>query len=333
MENKKSQITVFIILLFVIGIAFSFVVLVGKETAKSESSTSVKKTLSVDDADVRNFVESCVSVTAKQALFYLGFVGGRLEPDAFVTYFSIDEKYKIPYFYVEGNNNIPVPYEEEYWENLLDQYIELNFESCISNFSSFKGYTIEYGESISNTEFTDREVVFNVDFPVTIIRDFQEVNLDPRYIDGINVRLRDILNFITTIVEKEVKNDKYIHWDYLTKISDIDYDITAYTEDDNTIIYRIIDLENKIDDEPYVFQFANKIEPIENILPGAAAGGVPILISKTADLYAKRQIKDSEKSGKRTPQEIALENINSALGAGLGPVSYDQADDLNSSFM
>ena len=42
-------------------------------------------------------------------------------------------------------------------------------------------------------------------------------------------------------------------------MSNRNYNITAYTHDENTIIYRIIDLENEIDDEPYIFQWANKI--------------------------------------------------------------------------
>jgi len=57
-----------------------------------------------------------------------------------------------------------------------------------------------------------------------------------------------------------VVNDRYIHWDYMTDVSNKNYNITTYTEDDSTIIYRIIDLENEIEKEPYIFQFANKIK-------------------------------------------------------------------------
>jgi len=36
-------------------------------------------------------------------------------------------------------------------------------------------------------------------------------------------------------------------------------DITAYTEKDSTIVYRIVDLKSEIDDEFYVFQWANRM--------------------------------------------------------------------------
>ena len=63
-----------------------------------------------------------------------GFVGGRLKPDPFSFYYSFDDNYKIPYLYIEGRNDIPLPYEEAYWTNLLDRYINNNFEACINNF-------------------------------------------------------------------------------------------------------------------------------------------------------------------------------------------------------
>ncbi len=258
MLKKRGQLTIFFIFLFVIIIAVFFVVSLGKEEAKSSVGTGIKQELSVDDLNIRNFAESCAEKTGKEALFYLGFVGGNLKPDPF-TYYSFDDEYKVPYFYIEGKNSIPVPYDENYWANLLDRYILNNFEACINDFESFEGANIEQGVVKSETEFTDSSVIFNVNFPATITRDFETVKLEPKYIKAVNARLRDILKTAAIIVEQEVKSDRYIHWDYLTEVSGKNYNITAFTEDNNTIIYRMIDLENKIDDEYYVFQWANKI--------------------------------------------------------------------------
>jgi len=262
MIEKRGQITIFIILLFVLGIGVFFLFSLGKEEVESSVTAEIKKELAVDDRNIRNFVENCVTKTAKEALFYLGFVGGKLQPDPFEIYYNFDDSFKVPYFYIEGNNNIPVPYKESFWTNLIDRYINNNLEMCIDNFESFEGTEVEFGRAISGTEFTESSVIFNVKFPVNIERDFKIVSLEPKYTDEINVRLRDILKFTTIIVEKEVKDDKYIHWDFLTQIGARNYNITAYTEEDNTIIYRIVDLVNKIDDEVYVFQFANKIETL-----------------------------------------------------------------------
>ena len=262
MSEKRGQLTIFFIMVFIILIAVVFIFSLNKETGSS-TSLEVQKELSIDDINVRNFAENCVEKTGKEALFYLGFVGGRLNPDAFKNYYSYDENLKVPYFYFDGESKIPLPYDEKYWAGLLDKYVNDNLQKCTNNFGSFEGMKIEQGKTAAKTKFTDDGIIFNVNFPVSIIRDFKKNDLEPDYIYGVKVRLRDILKIISVIVEQEANNDKYIHWDYLTEITDKDYNITAYTENDNTIVYRIIDLKNKIDDEYYYFQWANKIKTLK----------------------------------------------------------------------
>ena len=259
-NKKRGQLAIFLIMVFVIFTAAAFIYSLNKEEAGSFAGTEIEKEIAIDDINVRNFAESCVTKTAKEALFYLGFIGGGLKPDAFELYYSYDDKYNVPYYYIDGENKIPSPYEEKFWTGLLDKYVNDNLQKCTNNFEGFEGIKVDQGKVISKTEFADDGVIFNVNFPVTIIRDSKANKLDPKYIDGIKVRLRDILKIVSVIVEQEVNNDKYIHWDYLTEVADKNYNITAYTENDNTIVYRIIDLENKIDDEYYYFQWANKIK-------------------------------------------------------------------------
>ena len=257
MRLKRGQITIYLAIFAIIAVAAVIFVFLGKQ--ESSSKNEIQKELSVDDANVRTFTEKCLEVTGKKAIFYLGFVGGRLSPDPFKEYYSYDANYKVPYFYIEGKNIIPNPYDEDYWERLVDSYINSNFRQCINNYKSFEGITIEQGNAKSNTEFTDKSVIFSVNFPVSVTRDFKKNNLEPDYVYEVDVRLRNILKTVTTIVEQEVKSDRYIHWDYMTDVTAKNYNITAYTEKDNTIVYRIVDLDNKIDDEHYLFQFANKV--------------------------------------------------------------------------
>jgi|TARA_B100001964_G_scaffold196368_1_gene220887 hypothetical protein len=260
MLKKRGQFTVFAIMIVIIIASFLFYLSLGTQDDKSEAVPEKKKVFLTDDDNIRNFAENCVEQTSKHALFYLGFVGGNIVPDSFDDYFSYDGSFKIPYFYVEGENEIPVPYDEEYWENLLEKYIDLNLKTCINDFEVFKGIKITHGETKSDIRLTDEEVIFNVEFPVTVTRNSMENSIAPQYIKRISLRLRDILGIVSTIVEQEVENDLYIHWDYLTDMTSNNYNITAFTERDNTIIYKIVDLEDKIDDEFYVFQFANKIK-------------------------------------------------------------------------
>ena len=264
MLKKRGQFAVFTIMIIIIIVGFLVYLSLGKEDVKSQAIPEKEKVFLTDDNNIRNFAESCVEQTSKHALFYLGFVGGNIIPDSFDKYFSYDNYFKVPYFYFEGENKIPVPYDENYWETLLEKYVDLNLKNCINDFGSFKGIQITHGNTKSNVQFTDQEVIFNVEFPVTVTRNSQENSIAPKYIKRISLRLRDILGIVSTIVEQEVENDLYIHWDYLTDMTQKNYNITAFTETDNTIIYKIVDLQDKIDDEFYVFQFANKIKTVKS---------------------------------------------------------------------
>ncbi len=124
MLKKRGQFTVFAIMIVIIIASFLFYLSLGTQDDKSEAVPEKKKVFLTDDDNIRNFAENCVEQTSKHALFYLGFVGGNIVPDSFDDYFSYDGSFKIPYFYVEGENEIPVPYDEEYWENLLQKYID-----------------------------------------------------------------------------------------------------------------------------------------------------------------------------------------------------------------
>lgn len=259
MLNKRGQLS------FIIGIGL-FILVVFILIAFMQSSEDTegiekeeRKNLIVNDQNVRNYVEDCVSKTSKEALFYLGFVGGALKTEPFPFYYKISDNYKIPYFYADGVSIIPVPYNENYWENFLALYMITSFEDCIDNFEAFQGSSIEHGKPVSFVELTDSEVIFTVKYPVFIKRETQTNNIDPDYISSVPSRLKDILQISSTIVDQEVANDLYIHWDYLKSVTDTGLEITAYTENDATIIYKIVDNKNKLFDEPYIFQFANKI--------------------------------------------------------------------------
>ncbi len=258
MSKKRGQATLFMILLVILVLAVGFGMFFDKEKLMG-IETGTEKVLTTEDRNVQTFVQTCLELTAKNGLFYLGYVGGKLTPDPFPAYHSIDSTYKVPYFYLEEKNVIPIPYKEQYWTELLDRYIYNYFSQCIDDFSGFP-IKIEAGQLSSSTKFAQKSVIFTINYPVKVTReDFQTANLPELYTATIPLRLREILQVSSTIVDREVKNDRYIHWDYLTQVTNRNYNITAHTENNQTIIYRIIDLENEIDDEPYILQFANGV--------------------------------------------------------------------------
>lgn len=257
-SSRSAQVTIFLAIGLIILISLIILSTAKKESvSKLDVGISTVETGQVDDTNIRSFVQFCVDIVAKNAVFYLGFLGGKLQKDAFPQFYVIDAHYKIPYYYYEGGSNMP---NQEGFKNLiLAKYMNENLRKCTNNFEAFGSTRIVDANSKTSVQLTDNEAIFNVTYPVSINRGFHIKNLDSRYSTEVKVRLKDIIKIAQDIISFAILNDRYIHWDYLTDVSNKNYNITAYTQEDNTILYRIIDLENEIDKEPYIFQFANKI--------------------------------------------------------------------------
>lgn len=254
--KKRGQVTFFVAAgILIIGGFILFAIIRDTGTSKLEPEI---ENVRIDDANLRNFAQSCVDKTAKDAVFYLGFIGGNLKEDAFPYFYNFDTSYRIPYYYHEGQSFILT--EQEFKELVLAKYMNEKLRECTNGFKSFKNIRIVDKSPKTNVELSDNEAVFDVEYPVSVNRAFSSRNIDKNYVTEVKARLKDIIAIATHIVADEAENDRYIHWDYLTDVSNRNYNITAYTHDENTIIYRIIDLENEIDDEPYIFQWANKIK-------------------------------------------------------------------------
>lgn len=255
-SSRSAQIAVF----FFIGlIILTSLIILSTSYKEDTSKLDVGiEAVQIDDANLRSFIQFCVDTVAKDAVFYLGFVGGNLKNDAFPQFFFVDSFYKVPYYYYEGTSLILT---EDGFKNLvLAKYMNDNIRKCTNNFRAFRNARIVDANAKTNVEMSDDEVIFNVRYPVSINRLFSSRNLEPNYIAVVKVRLKELIQIAQNIVQNEVRKDRHIHWDFMTDISSRNYNITAYTEHDNTIIYRIIDLENEMDKEPYIFQFANKIK-------------------------------------------------------------------------
>ena len=256
-SSRSSQATIYISIAFIILISLILLGTAKKNEDASKFDVDIEH-VQINDLNLRNFVQSCVDSVAKNAVFYLGFIGGHLQNEPFPNFFYYDSYYRIPYYYYDGESQILT--EDGFMNLVLAKYMNDNLRKCTNNFKAFQDTRIVDANVKTKVDLTDNEVIFNLVYPVSINRVFQVRNIDRNYITEVKVRLKEIINIAQNIVENEVKDDRQIHWNYLTDVSNRNFNITAYTEDDNTIIYRITDLDNEIDKEPYVFQWANKIK-------------------------------------------------------------------------
>jgi len=259
--QKRGQVTTFIVLglLVLLGAGLLFY-LTGTRQARL-ATTSLETQLSFEQLTPEAYVQFCVEQTASKALFYLGFIGGDIQPDPNPFYFRYDDHYMLPYWYYKGKSYLPTKTEAE--KNYLSRYVDTKLKSCL-DWTNLPQYDITESNVKTTTTIGASDVTFLIDYPVTVSQEGRSRQLEPQYTTTIKLRLNEILTIAKIIIDKEVEDDLYIHWDYLTDVTKRNYNITAYTEADETIVYRILDLQNSLyENKPYIFQWANKIKTVE----------------------------------------------------------------------
>ena len=167
-NQKKGQVTLFIVIGIIMLLALVVFVSIREEAAKQEIVPGVR--VAVEDVPVefsliRPFVESCISDIAEEALIKLGEHGGYIDPAEFginavadptagsAVRFSAGSGLEIPYwFYLSSDNKCsgncqfsygrPALYRSEdrakSIEAQLDKYVDNNLKDCLNDFEALK---------------------------------------------------------------------------------------------------------------------------------------------------------------------------------------------------
>jgi hypothetical protein len=263
MTMKKGQVSIYlligIVLLIVVGlfVAISTIKQLPTETTSEEQIRRLGKFHNVE-----SFVQNCVDNTAKYALFYLGFVGGDLDESPYnefdEPFYQVERYYSIPYFYYLGDRRIPRT-KSYFTEKILEPYINQNLKSCTDSFKDFPNLEVKDEDVKTSITLTDNEVIFNVNYPVYATLNRETALVGPDYTSRVQVRLSEIISTTDTILNLLQIDDRYVHWDFFAEQIQNGFNITAYAQPRETVVYRIVDRKNEVLNEPYIFQFAAKI--------------------------------------------------------------------------
>lgn len=251
MKNKIAQITLFIILglilFFVVGIGFYFV-----GNIKGEKSSEIQKTLEVplEFAPIKNYIESCIERVAVPGIYLLAQKGGYI--------YSYDrilntEYVQISYHLEYDNDTSP---KKEFMELELSKFISDSLKLCIKNFKDFNYYNLEYGNLEIKVSIKKNNVLIETYYPITIRQENSKITVS-NFNKNIPIRLGYILDLKKDIVFK-IKGDDLIDLDYLSSHNDIEINILPY--DKNNIIYSIFDNSSSLNNVPFFFNFAVKID-------------------------------------------------------------------------
>lgn len=248
---KKAQATIFIILGIVLVIAV-FIVYQARDLIfiaqwRLEKQRDVAVQLEVKD--IETYVDSCVEEVTEGGIRLIGLQGGyTVTPsNALETDFSI-----ISFGYYNGKKSLP---SIEQIQEELNLYIKLSLPLCFDE-NEFPDFDIATSNINARSRIKQNSVSVTVDYPISVSKDSANYRIQSKYSKEISVRLGEIHNAVSEIIDNEVSNPGAIDLTYLT---DLDYDIAILPYSDDTFVYSITDSNSKINDIPYTFMFTIRL--------------------------------------------------------------------------
>lgn len=275
MLKKRGQLTLFVIIGVVIVAAILGYFLINQEA--SEPPINNEKVIVL-----RENTLDCFNNIYVNALVTIGFQGGYNE----VTDGIYNGFVSIPYYYKQGNLNVP---SREIIENELADYINVATPFCIGyedvvassetlglNITSldlvkgnFSGYETSYKENKANVKIVNGEVIFTNDIDLTVkdgegnayIIKFEDYS---KRIKSDIYSMHEIASYIATSLKEDDESTCLSCLQEMAEENDLTVDIMGYLSPEDEIII----ISNNVTSAPVVFQIINKYKVIENDAEG-----------------------------------------------------------------
>lgn len=278
-KDKKGQMVFFmlagVIVLLIVVYALYLMTAKTVEPVKKEAPSQM---VLGDVSALNSFVIACLDETASDALINFGLVGGKT--GYFKEFLIYDTVYQIPYYFKTNTfedsasivpGTILAPSKSDV-EGILSQYIDAHLQECTNGFKNVKGLRISEGTPKSSVLINEKDVSVKLEYPLTVDQGGKETSLHEFSVKILH-RLNTMIQIASNITNLAKDREDIIYWDYLTDVthmcdvlsnprapsSDQCFNITAHAERQNTIVYRIVDPQSLIYNEPYFFQFAEQV--------------------------------------------------------------------------
>jgi len=265
LSNKKSQITIFIIVAVLLVVAVSIIFLV-RNSLKPDGEIPPAGTENVGD-----FVTNCLKTTAENGLVIIGRQGGYYQVSLpSIVYSGNDSAPEQKYFTEFSNINVPyylhsssianMPSAQTI-ENQTSLYVQGNLDNCLNDFSLFKqkGFDVTKGTIAVSTRILDDKVIISLDYPVTVTKG-NVVQTKTAYNVEVPVRLGLISNLTRNMILNHtacppVTNPPNLNNDCSKIIRSNDFNI-AFIRLDNTALLIFTDNKYKLNNTYYDWIFA-----------------------------------------------------------------------------
>lgn len=162
---------------------------------------------------VKNYVESCMDLIAKDGLTTLGLNGGYIEfpaeiendPKSYLPSGPIVDL-KNPYWWYDGKTNIPT---ESGLKKQISDYVTNQLKECIDDFNDFSNeFNIEeLGKIVTTAEINENDVAIKTTYPILITNKVNDTKTKlSRYKVTIPVRLKQVHELAKAITEREIED-------------------------------------------------------------------------------------------------------------------------------
>ena len=242
--NKKSQVTMYVILGIVILIVISIIFFLRANIINSVFKQESQKIKEVPPQVqvINDFVQDCVQSVSEDALYVIGYHGGYfITPDPS----TVD---KIPYYFINNKSIIPT---KERIEVEISKYINQELKFCTNNFSNFSEFKINQGNVNTKTSIKGNGTFIDVEYPLNIKKG--EINYQLKDFSTIlPIRLELIYSVSKTIIDKQVEDPNNICLSCLLDLelkNNLYIDMISYFGD--TAVFTIIDKNSILGEEHY----------------------------------------------------------------------------------
>tara|TARA_Y100000034_G_C6886885_1_gene407312 strand:+ start:87 stop:818 length:732 start_codon:yes stop_codon:yes gene_type:complete len=239
---KKAQLTIFIIIAIVIVGAIVLIF--------SLQTGLIKQPLSPDAERVYNFVQGCIEEEGAETIYTIGQNGGYF----FSPELSTDSG--VAYYYSNGKNFMP---SKEQVEKEIDILVNEKLFFCTRNFVDFTNLRITQKEIKTQSEINENNIILNVNYPISIVKG-ESTSLIENFEVEILVRLGIVYDSIEKIIQEQLTHEDICLSCLLDISLENDLYIEMFNHDNETIIITFKDKNSKINNETFVWIFANKYE-------------------------------------------------------------------------
>ncbi|MFC1733400.1 hypothetical protein ACFL6I_24130 [candidate division KSB1 bacterium] len=149
-------------------------------------------------------------------------------------------------------------------ENQMALYTSINIPEC-TNFESFmeKGFEITTGYPQVTTRIAEKEVIFDMEFPVTIRIEDQEASLS-MFSTSIRSEIKKLHETALDLIVKQAAEPSLFAINLPVELGvEKNIQFEAFTFQNNDVVYSFIDPEVKIKNQPSIFTFAVKYSPVD----------------------------------------------------------------------